>query len=130
MTPSELNELELVELPAHKIFKELGYDVLEGKDVHSKHGSHNDVILTSILDQKIRNLNPDLPEIVYEYTINKVKSLSNLTTIENNREFHNMLLAGVRIAYQKDGKTVHNTVVHLIDFKNTQNNNFAAMQFF
>ena len=129
MTLSELNELELVELPAHKVFKELGYDVFEGKDVHSERGLNNNVILTSRLNQKIRNLNPDLPDIVYEYAINKIKSLSNPTTIENNREFHNMLLAGVRVAYPQDGKTVH-TVVYLIDFKNIQNNNFTAIRQF
>ena len=129
MISSELNEIDLVELPAHKVFKELGYEIFEGKDVHFERDSYNDVILTSRLDNKIRNLNPDLPEIVYEYTINKIKSLSNPTLIENNREFHNMLLAGVKVAYQQDGKTVH-TVMHLIDFKNPQNNNFVAIRQF
>ncbi|MDI1495074.1 MAG: DEAD/DEAH box helicase [Cenarchaeum symbiont of Oopsacas minuta] len=129
MTPSELNEIELVELPAHKVFKELGYEVFDGKDVHSERDSYNDVILDSRLNNKIHNLNPNLPEIVYEHAINKVKSLSNPTTIENNREFHNMLLAGVRVAYQQDGKTVH-TVIQLIDFKNPQNNNFAVIRQF
>ena len=129
MISSELNEIDLVELPAHKVFKELGYEVFEGKDVHFERDSYNDVILTSRLDNKIRNLNPDLPEIVYEYTINKIKSLSNPTLIENNREFHNMLLAGVKVAYQQDGKTVH-TVMHLIDFKNPQSNNFVAIRQF
>ena len=57
MTLSELNELELVELPAHKVFKELGYDVFEGKDVHSERGLNNNVVLTSRLNQnQSRNL--------------------------------------------------------------------------
>jgi len=29
MTPSEMNEIELVELPAHRVFQELGYQTLE-----------------------------------------------------------------------------------------------------
>ena len=120
MTPSELNEIELVELPAHKVFEELGYETLDGKDVHSERNSYNDVILTSRLNDKIRKLNPNLPEIVYESTINKVKSLSNPTVIENNREFHDMLLAGVKVAYRHDDKTMH-VVVQLIDFKNPYN---------
>ena len=129
MTPSELNEIELVELPAHKVFEELGYETLDGKDVHSERNSYNDVILTSRLNDKIRKLNPNLPEIVYESTINKVKSLSNPTVIENNREFHDMLLAGVKVAYRHDDKTMH-VVVQLIDFKNPQNNDFAAVRQF
>jgi len=62
MTTSEMNEVELVELPAHNVFKELGYETLEGKDVNSERNSYNDVILLPRLDRKIRELNPELPE--------------------------------------------------------------------
>ena len=87
MSFSEMNEIELVELPAHRIFEELGYQTLEGTDVTSERQSYSDVILTTRLERKIRELNPDLPEIVYETTINQVKSLSNPSTIQNNQEF-------------------------------------------
>ena len=46
MTPSEMNEIELVELPAHQVFKELGYETLEGTDINSERNSYNEVILT------------------------------------------------------------------------------------
>ena len=61
---SELNEVELVELPAHRVFQELGYQTLEGTDVNSERNSYNDVILVPRLDKKIRELNPNLPDIV------------------------------------------------------------------
>ena len=61
MTTSEMNEIELVELPAHRVFEELGYKTLEGKDVNSERDSYNDVILLARLERKIRELNPDLP---------------------------------------------------------------------
>ena len=114
MIPSEMNEIELVELPAHNIFEELGYQKLEGTDVHSERQSYNDVILTTRLERKIRELNPDLPEIVYETTINQVKSLSNPSTIQNNQEFHQMLLAGVKVPYQSEGQTKYYAVGWLI----------------
>ena len=87
MTSSELNEIEIVEIPAHQIFNELGYETLEGSDLNDERQNYNDVLLIDRLRTKIRQLNPDLPEIVYTTAINQVKSLTNPTTIENNREF-------------------------------------------
>ena len=127
MTPSEMNEIELVELPAHQVFKELGYETLEGTDINSERNSYNEVILTPRLDKKIRELNPDLPEIVYETAINHVKSLSNPNQIQNNREFHEMLLAGVKVPYQHDDQTKY-YAIKLVDFDNPENNDFVAVR--
>ncbi len=129
MTPSEMNEIELVELPAHQVFKELGYDSLEGTDVNSERKSYNEVILTTRLDQKIRELNPNLPEIVYTTAINQIKAISNPSTIENNREFHEMLLSGVKVPYQNEGQTKY-YAIKLVDFKEAANNDFAAVRQF
>jgi len=127
MTPSEMNEVELVELPAHQVFKELGYETLEGTDLNSERKTYNDVILESRLDRKIRELNPNLPETVYEIAVNHVKSLSSPTLIENNREFHEMLLAGVRVPYQHEGQTKY-YAIKLVDFENPENNDFVAVR--
>ena len=127
MSPFGMNEEELVEIPAHKLFAELGYDILEGKDVNDERNSYNEVILTPRLDKKIRELNPDLPESVYENAVSQIKSLSNLTTIENNREFHQMLLAGVKVPYAHSGQTKY-YAIKLVDFENPQNNDFLAVR--
>jgi type I restriction enzyme R subunit len=127
MTPSEMNEIELVELPAHQVFAELGYETLEGTDINSERNSYNEIILVPRLEQKIRELNPNLPEIVYETAINQVKSLSNPTLIENNREFYEILLAGVKVPYQHEGNIKY-YAVKLVDFENPQNNNFVAVR--
>ena len=122
-----MNEIELVELPAHRVFEELSYQTLVGADVNSERNSYNDVILLGRLERKIRELNPDLPEIVYETTISQVKSLSNPTHIANNREFHQMLLAGVKVPYQDNGQTRY-YAIRLVDFESPQNNEFVAVQ--
>lgn len=127
MTPSEMNEIELVELPAHKVFEELGYETLEGTDINLERNSYNDVLLVPRLEQKIRELNPNLPEIVYQTALNQVKTLSNPTLIENNREFYEMLQAGVKVPYQHEGNTKY-YAIKLVDFENPQNNNFAAVR--
>jgi type I restriction enzyme, R subunit len=127
MTPTELNEIELVELPAHQVFSELGYETLEGTDLNNERKNYNDVLLIDRLGTKIRQLNPDLPEIVYTTAINQVKSLTNNTTIENNREFHQMLLAGVKVPYQLDGQTKY-YAIKLVDFETATNNDFLAVR--
>ena len=99
MTPSELNEIELVELPAHQVFKELGYETLNGTDVKSER-LLDDVLLLNRLDKKIRELNPDLHDIIYNLALTQVQSLTNNTIIANNRQFHQMLLEGVKVSYK------------------------------
>ena len=127
MTPTELNEIELVELPAHQVFNDLGYEILEGTDLNDERKNYNDVILVDRLGTKIRQLNPDLPEIVYDTAINQIKSLTNPTIIENNREFHQMLLAGVKVPYQTEGQTKY-YAVKIIDFKEIDKNDFLAVR--
>ena len=127
MTPSELNEIELVEIPAHQTFKELGYETLEGTDLNEERQNYNDVLLLDRLGTKIRQLNPDLPEIVYTTALNQIKSLTNPTTIENNREFHQMLLAGVKVPFQSEGQTKY-YAVKLVDFEKPDNNDFLAVR--
>jgi len=127
MTPSEMNEIELVELPAHQVFDELGYETLEGTDINLERNSYNDVILESRLSRKIRELNPDLPNTVYDMAISHVKSLSNPTIIQNNREFHEMLLSGVKVPYQLEDQTKY-YAIKLVDFDNPENNDFAAVR--
>jgi type I restriction enzyme, R subunit len=127
LTPTELNEIELVELPAHQVFSELGYETMDGTDLNDERKNYNDVLLIERLDTKIRQLNPDLPEIVYTTAINHVKSLTNTTTIENNREFQQMLLAGVRVPYQSEGQTKY-YAIKLVDFQTPTNNDFLAVR--
>lgn len=129
MIISDMNEKELVELPAHHVFEELGYETLTGTEVNSERDSYNDILLISRLDKKIRELNPNMSENAYDIAINQVKSLSNSSIIKNNLEFQQMLLAGVRVSYHHDGKPEHH-VIKLVDFENPQNNNFVAIRQF
>ena len=68
MSPVDRLEDELVETPAHKIFEDLGYETLLGSELNSER-EVSDAILTSRLDKKIRELNPDLPETVYQTAV-------------------------------------------------------------
>lgn len=135
MTPTELNEEQLVEKPAERAFQELGYETIYGPSTHpgtehSERDSLYEVLLKSILRAKLAQLNPDLPQNVYEIAIKQIEGLPQPSLLENNREFHQMLLAGVKVPYQEDGKTRY-YAVKLIDFDNPEHNEFLAVrQFF
>lgn len=41
---SELNEIELVELPVHQVSEELRYETVEGTDLNEKRKNYNGVL--------------------------------------------------------------------------------------
>jgi type I restriction enzyme R subunit len=49
--------------------------------------------------------------------------------IANNEIFHRLLTEGVKVTYQKDG-IQRGDIVWLVDFKNTQNNDFLVVNQF
>jgi len=126
MSPVDRLEDDQVETPAHEIFRDLGYEPLLGSELSSERDV-SDAVLPSRLDRKIRELNPDLPEIVYQTAISKVISLRNTTVMENNQEFQEMLLAGVKVIHQGE-KRKEAYAVKLIDFETATNNDFAAVR--
>ncbi|MFI5241235.1 MAG: type I restriction endonuclease, partial [Microgenomates group bacterium] len=110
MTPTELNEIKLVEIPAQRTFQELGYETLLGPSIHpgmpdAERNSLYEVLLKARLRKKLAQLNPNLPENVYDIAIKQLEGLSEPTLLENNRQLHQMLLAGVKVPYQEFGKT-------------------------
>jgi len=134
MTPSEMNEEQLVEKPAERTFAELGYETIYGPEIHpgtakAERESYYDVLLKGRLRTKLVQLNPDLPNDVYDIAIQQIESLSQPVLIENNREFHQMLLSGIKVPYQKDGKTEF-YALKLVDFDNVKSNNFLAVRQF
>jgi len=136
MSPSELNEEQLVEKPAERTFTELGYETIYGPSIHpgtenQERESLNDVLLHARLRRKLVEINPGLPNEVYDLAIQKIEGISKPTLIETNREFHQLLLSGVKVAYQKDGKTEY-TILKLIDFDpdHIKNNEFLVVRQF
>src|SRR5688500_4394280 len=128
MTPTELNEVKLVEIPAERVFREIDYETILGTSIHTGMPDAErellyEVLLKGRLRKKLVHLNPDLPKTVYEIAIKQIEGLSEPTLLENNRKFHEMLLAGVKVPYQEQGKTRY-YAVKLIDFDNPSNNEF------
>ena len=75
MTPTELNEINLVEIPAHQIFEELGYEVQNAPDFNpGKENEERKSLSEVLLKQRLRrNLEekicPGLPPEAYDIAI-------------------------------------------------------------
>jgi len=137
MTPSELNEEKLVEIPAHQIFDELGYDTEYGPDLHPNkenqaRESLSEVILKGRLRSALETINPDLPSEAYELAIAQVESLTSPDLIENNRKFHQMMLSGIKVPIANDKGIVEPILIKLIDFRKDHllDNDFLAIRQF
>ncbi|QLH11009.1 type I restriction endonuclease subunit R [Nitrosarchaeum sp. AC2] len=134
MTPSELNEEKLVEIPAEHTFSELYDDVKYDPDIRpgreaQERDSLQEVLLKKRLRQKLVELNPGNPDIVYDIAVQKIEIISEPTLIETNRKFHQMLLSGIKVTYQDQGKTKY-SVIKIVDFENPQKNDFIAVRQF
>lgn len=91
--------------------------------------SHADVILVGRLRDAITKLNPDLPTEAIEETIRRVKDLKSEDIVADNKEFHHMLVEGVRVECQINGKR-RGVDVQLLDFEKLENNEFLSVNQF
>ena len=136
MTPTELNEINLVEIPAHQIFEELEYETQYGPDYNpntenEERSSLSEVILKKRLRRNLEEkISPGLPAAAYDIAIGALEGLSSPDLIENNRKFHDLMLSGIKVNITgKDGKP-DIKIVKFIDFDNPENNNFLAVRQF
>ncbi len=118
-----INE-EQVELLAIEWFKELGYE-----SDNAQRGSYQEVILEQKLKNALIKLNQSLPLSAIEEAIHQIKKPQNASLIQNNRDFHQMLLQGVSVEIKKEEES-RGDVVKLIDFQNPKNNDFVIVNQF
>lgn len=128
-----INE-EQVEQLAIEWFKELGYEYFLGVDIapesdNPQRSSYQEVILESKLKNALVKLNPSLPFSAIDEAIHQLKKPQNATLIQNNRDFHQMLLQGVSVEIKKEEES-RGDVVKLIDFENPANNDFVIVNQF
>jgi type I restriction enzyme R subunit len=125
-----LNEWELSEKPAIENFESLGYEYKpggkiapDGEDPERK--SLSDVVLRDRLRWKLQELNPELPEPVIEEAMAELLGFNSPKIIRNNRNFHENLVGGVHIEYEKGGEQ-RGDFVDIIDFETPENNDFLV----
>ncbi len=84
-------------------------------------------VLVERLRYAIARINPQIPLVAREDAIKQVLDLGIPALLTANRHFHNLLVNGVPVQYQKDGET-RGDFVYLIDWENRQGlNEFLAV---
>lgn len=123
-----------IENAALSWFSELGYSVVSGPDIApgepaAERTDYGQVVLDGRLRDAVTRLNPALPTDAVEEVVRKVSLPDSPSLIANNHEFHRMLIDGVPVEYQADGRVVHD-LARIIDFDNHDNNDWLAVNQF
>lgn len=113
---------------------DVGYTHIYGPDITvdgdtPERNNYQEVLLVGRLRQAIDRLNPDIPKSAQDDALQQVRDLNTPVLLSANRNFHNLLVKGVPVEYQKDGET-RGDFVRLIDFFNPSQNEYVAINQF
>ncbi|MFQ5443087.1 MAG: type I restriction endonuclease, partial [Nitrospinales bacterium] len=126
---------DVVEQAALAWFENLGYGLIHGPDIApegkaQERASYADVILEEKLRSVLATINPNIPADVLDDVYRKVSSSSAPDLIEDNKNFHRMLVDGVDVEYSRNDGSIAGDKVWLIDFENAEKNTFSAINQF
>ncbi|MBF0611731.1 MAG: type I restriction endonuclease subunit R [Magnetococcales bacterium] len=110
---------------------EMGYAHLHGPEIAPEGGSperkdYRQILLIDRLRSAIHRLNPSLPSTAKEDALKQVVNLGSPVLLAANRHFHQQLVGGVKVQYQKDGET-RGDFVQLMDWNTPGNNEWLAV---
>ncbi|WP_333783956.1 type I restriction endonuclease subunit R [Thermocrinis sp.] len=127
-----LTEDYLVEQPAIKWFKEIGYSYIHGSELIPDKGereSYRHCVLKNRLTQAIKRINPWLTDNLAEEVYKKIIELDHPDFAIKSKLFYDLLTGGVKLTF-REGAEERTRPVKLIDFENIENNEFLlANQF-
>jgi type I restriction enzyme R subunit len=137
MTPSPYTEDTLVQLTTAEYLErqlewrsvyahnteDFGPDSLLGR------GSDREVVLTRTLRQKLKDLNPGLPEAAYDEAVRQITAIvASQTMAATNREKYAQIRDGVQVAFRNDKGELVRQRLRLIDFDEPENNDFLCVR--
>jgi type I restriction enzyme R subunit len=88
--------------------------------------NYHQVLLVGRLREAINRLNPLVPMVAREDALHQMLNLDTPVLLAANRVFHQLLVNGVPVEYQKDGET-RGDFVRLIDFADVTANEWLAV---
>lgn len=134
----EYSEDHLIEQTAIDLFYyQLGWDVQlafnkESFGEHSTLGrlSKREVVIRRTFFQKIRELNPGLPETAYQQAYEKLTEESITKSLEEiNFEKYKLLRDGIPVDYiNEKGEQIKNKALKVFDFEDAEANSFLAVR--
>ncbi|WP_018151175.1 type I restriction endonuclease subunit R [Leeia oryzae] len=113
---------------------EVGYTHLYGPDLAPdgdtpERVNYQQVLLLERLRGAIARLNPAIPLVAREDALAQVQNLGIPALLSANRRFHQLLVGGVPVEYQKEGET-RGDFVRLVDWENPSANEWLAINQF
>jgi len=112
-------------------FKSIGYSYVCGYDIAPDGSSlerndYRQIILHGRLLSSLQRINPHVPVTVLEQVALQVSKPETPILIKNNKAFHQQLLEGVKVEF-KEGEHSKTDYVQLVDFGQTDNNQFLVV---
>ena len=116
-------------------FSDLDYAVLHGPDIapgtpNAERSSYKDVVLKQRLHDVVSRLNPTIPSDTQQEAINKILNPNSQVLVQNNNNFHSMLVDGVEVEYRQEDGSIRGDRVKLIDFETPENNDWLVVNQF
>ncbi len=128
ITESDLEELFL------ELFEQIGYEIRYGPDISpggpKEERKYSEVVLLSRLRERLRIINPDIPDDGIDEAIKKIMKTESQDPVSNNRDFHRFVMNGVPVQYRKEDGKIKEDIVFLMDSKDIDNNEFLAVNQF
>lgn len=120
---------ELLEELSLTLLEELGYTRLYSSEItpdepNSQRSSYNEVILVDRLRSALENLNPHIPIEALEEALRKLIHPESQNCLQNNYNFHKLLVEGVSARYSKNNEIIYDQV-KIIDFSNIEHNDWV-----
>ena len=84
------------------------------------------VVLPEILIEKLRDLNPDIPEEVIKRTAEEICRNAYGDPLEENCQQYKKIRNGIPVTFNRDGRETQGSL-RLIDFNTPENNSFIVM---
>lgn len=115
-------------------FRSIGWSYLHGDTIAPdgrapERETWKDVILRPRLLAALRRLNSDLTDLALEHAIHTLTSLSEPQLGQRNRAFHRMLLEGVQVEVERNGRKEPD-LIRLVDFAEPAANDFLVVNQF
>lgn len=123
---STATEYLFSELPAINLFKDLGYQYVDGS-VADERADITEVVLKERLRASIKRLNPGLSENNLSKAFDKITSVQGNSLMEINQQVWQLLRGGNYSLKQTVNGKEEFIPVHYIDFQNPENNDFLVV---
>ena len=120
---------------ALKWLENLGWSIAHGHDIapdmpNAERAEYSEVVLVRRLLETLKSLNSDLPGTAHHDAFRQLTRPERGTLRARNRAFHRKAIAGVSVEYLDDSGSIRGAQVRTIDFHDSSNNDWLAVNQF